>query len=58
MSELNIDPIDSTLSWQIYLDAKKLDEEIEDLLSIANNPSATPEARELANVKLSTLPAG
>ncbi len=55
MTELYIEPVGLTQSLQLYLDAKRLDKEIAQLVAIANNPNASLGDRKNAAVSLLSL---
>lgn len=55
MSELYLEPVGLTQSLQLYLEGKKLDKEIAQLVTIANNPNATSTDRVNAAIALSAL---
>jgi hypothetical protein len=55
MSEIYVEPVGLSQSLELYLEGKRLDKEIAQLVAIANNPNATSTERVNAAVALSAL---
>ena len=56
MGEIYVEPVGLSQSLELYLEGKRLDKEIAQLVAIANNPNATSTEREPISINFSSIP--